>query len=305
MKKSLLITLSFFCFHVSQATVFNITVSNFQFSPSSIPNVLVGDIIKFTWSSGSHTTTCDPNTAFGTSLPNGAATWDKPMTSSQTTFSYTVTTVGTYNYLCIPHSSSMTGTFTASSPLPVIISSFKVSNQNNTALINWKTSSEENSKYFSVRKSYTGKDFIEIGNVDAAGSSNSERSYNFVDNIPLNTSHQFAYYLIQIVDKDGKTNFSSTELYKSKIADSKLILSVTPNPVNKGSHIMVDFNSDSNDKLAVSLINLEGKIISQTLMDAHKGVNMGHFHITEIPSGTYTMKFSMKDKIESKIIVVK
>ena len=87
------------------ATTDIVTVSNFQFSPASL-NVLVGDTIKWNWSSGSHTTT-------STSVPSGVAAWDSPMNSNSTTFSYTVTTVGVYSYKCGFHP-SMTASFTAS-----------------------------------------------------------------------------------------------------------------------------------------------------------------------------------------------
>ncbi|MFI5150994.1 MAG: T9SS type A sorting domain-containing protein [Bacteroidia bacterium] len=88
------------------ATTWTVTVSNFAFSPSSLPSVSVGDTVKWVWSSGSHTTT-------SVSVPTGAATWDSPMNSASTTFLYKVTVPGTYTYKCSMHS-SMTGSFTAS-----------------------------------------------------------------------------------------------------------------------------------------------------------------------------------------------
>ena len=89
------------------ATVFTVTVQNFQFSPATINNVQVGDTIKWTWVNGSHTTS-------STSVPAGATTWDHAMTQSSTTFLYKVTKPGVYNYICIPHASAMTGSFTVS-----------------------------------------------------------------------------------------------------------------------------------------------------------------------------------------------
>jgi plastocyanin len=88
------------------ATTHTVTVSNFAFSPSSLPSVFVGDTIKWVWVSGSHTTT-------SVSVPAGAATWDNPMNSASTSFSYLIKVAGTYNYVCSMHS-SMTGSFTAS-----------------------------------------------------------------------------------------------------------------------------------------------------------------------------------------------
>lgn len=60
-----------------------------SFSPNSL-TLAVGDTIVFTWTSGTHTTT-------STAVPSGAATWDAPLTSSNTTFRYIITKTGTYN----------------------------------------------------------------------------------------------------------------------------------------------------------------------------------------------------------------
>ena len=90
------------------ATKFVVEVSNFQFNPSAIPNVMVGDTIRWEWISGSHTTT-------STVIPNSAAAWDHLITSSSTFFEYKVTVAGNYDYKCTPHASmGMVGSFTAS-----------------------------------------------------------------------------------------------------------------------------------------------------------------------------------------------
>lgn len=81
----------------------------FTFSPVSIPNVAVGDTIRWQYGgSNSHTTT-------SVSIPSGAASWNSPMTASVTSFDYKVTEAGTYNYKCNPHGGGgMTGSFVAS-----------------------------------------------------------------------------------------------------------------------------------------------------------------------------------------------
>jgi hypothetical protein len=83
-----------------------------SFSPSSL-TVNVGDIVRWVWSDGSHTTTSK-------SIPVGAQIWDSPLTSSSTSFEYTVTVAGSYSYVCTPHESmGMVGSFTAVVPTAV------------------------------------------------------------------------------------------------------------------------------------------------------------------------------------------
>jgi plastocyanin len=94
-------------FSASYAGTINIGVQDYSFSPAN-RNAVVGDTIVWTWISGIHTTT-------STTIPAGAASWDSPITSTQTSFSYVVTMSGTYNYECTRHASmGMTGAINVS-----------------------------------------------------------------------------------------------------------------------------------------------------------------------------------------------
>ncbi|MCX6244961.1 MAG: T9SS type A sorting domain-containing protein [Bacteroidetes bacterium] len=104
------------------ATKWVVQVSNFQFSPASLPNVNLGDTIRWEWVSGSHTTT-------STTIPAGASTWDNPINSSVTSFEYVPAVPGLFNYKCTPHASmGMTATFTVSGFIPTL--TVTPSNQN-------------------------------------------------------------------------------------------------------------------------------------------------------------------------------
>jgi plastocyanin len=106
------------------AVTHTIQVGNYYFNPSSL-NVEVGDIVKWVWVQGSHTTT-------SSSIPGGAASWDAPINSGNQTYSYTVTVAGVYNYVCTPHAGmGQTGTFTATAPPPAL--TVTPSNQNVSA----------------------------------------------------------------------------------------------------------------------------------------------------------------------------
>ena len=91
---------------------------------------------------------------------------------------------------------------TAPSALPVEMISFTGESTSNGNVISWKTASESNSSYFTIERSTTGE-FNEnsvIGYKSAAGNSNEEISYAFVDRY---FESQINYYQITQVDKDG------------------------------------------------------------------------------------------------------
>lgn len=94
----------------SYSTTHNVAVANFSFTPANL-SVTVGDTIKWTRVSGSHTTTCDGSE--GSTRPAGAPSWDSPITSGTPTFSYVVTVAGSYHYVCLPHAPDMAGNINA------------------------------------------------------------------------------------------------------------------------------------------------------------------------------------------------
>jgi plastocyanin len=106
MKKNLL--LSFVCaFAISlqmNATVHIVSQVGFLFEPASF-NLVVGDTVRFVRTSGTHNTV-------STSVPEGAATWNSPLSSSVTEFDYEVQVAGEYSYECTFHAGQI-GSFTA------------------------------------------------------------------------------------------------------------------------------------------------------------------------------------------------
>ena len=110
MKRSLLLAAaSLFVIVSALATTYTVGVGGMSFSPSSL-TVHPGDVITWTWTDGTHTTT-------SVSVPGGATSWNANINSSNTTFSYTPTVLGTYQYQCTFHASmGMVGTITVVSP---------------------------------------------------------------------------------------------------------------------------------------------------------------------------------------------
>lgn len=287
------------------ATIFTVNVSSNQFSPQNIPNVVVGDVVKFVYVNGFHTTTCNPGTEGAVnSLPPGASPWDVNMQSAGTTFSYNVTAAGSYVYYCKIHGVSMSGSFTASSPAPVTLSEFNVSTANNKPALLWTTQTEINTSYFSIRKSNDGTNYTEIARVPAAGTSSAQRSYNFTDN-SVTPNEKYVYYLLATVDLDGSKHFSDTRLFKNPLAIKKLITLISPNPISKPGHLLLKFNADKPGIMLVKVINMQGKTVLNLQMDAFTGINNGHVHMGDMPSGTYTIQFNLNSLKETYKVMVK
>lgn len=304
MKRIILVMLAGLITVQVYATVFTVTVTNFQFTPQNIPNVVVGDVIHFVWGTGFHTTTCDPINQGGVnSLPAGADPWDSPMTSANTSFNYTVTTAGTYNYFCKIHGAGMAGTFTSSSVTPVTLSDFKLNIVNSKPVLWWKTLTEINTDYFSIRKSIDGTHYNETGRVQAAGNSVTEKTYSFTDAVSVD--EKYVYYLLYTIDVDGRKQVSETRIFKNPLALPKLIISIGPNPINKPGHLLLKFNADKTSVMLVRVINLQGKTVLKLEMDAVTGINNGHIHLGDLPSGTYIVQCTLNGLKENYNVLLK
>ena len=296
MKKLFTLFAALIILKASFATIHVVTVSNFQFNPASV-NAVVGDTIKWVYQDGFHTTT-------STAIPNGAATWDAAMQQAGATFLYKLTVAGTYNYECSIHPAQMQGILTVTGSLPVQLSSFSVSpTKANSALLSWATATEQNTDHFEIMRSTTGNNFEKISSVPAKGNSSSLTNYAYTDNL-LPANFRFIYYSLSIVDKDGRKTLSDIKMFRNVNGSPKLITSLSPNPVSRPGHLMLQFNSDKEGSMHAALYDATGKLVKQADMSAVAGLNNGHFHIGEVQPGTYTIVFTMDTQKESYKIVV-
>jgi plastocyanin len=296
MKKTLLFAvLPFLLLTKLSATIHDVQVSNFQFTPATV-NAFVGDTVRWTLENGTHTTT-------SRTIPEGAAPWDSPIDPSNTTFDYVITEEGEYNYWCTPHAPDMAGVINASAALPVVLSEFNVSLSNNTGILNWKTLTEINTDYFSVKRSVDGSKFTDIGKVNAAGNSVFSKTYSFQDN-NINKETKYYYYMLEIIDKDGKRQASDIKMLRNNTISNTLITRLSPNPISRPGHLMLQFNADKQGMMLVQLYDSKGNMVKQTRMTAVEGLNNGHFHLGDLPSGMYKIVFSLEGLKETKSIIV-
>jgi plastocyanin len=278
-------------------TTFTVHVANFQFTPATV-NAVIGDKIKWVWDAGTHTTT-------SVTIPSGAASWNKPIDASHTSFTYKLTVAGTYNYQCNFHAAfGMVGTITVTGALPVVLNNFGISaTKTNSALIAWSTATEQNTDHFEIMRSTDDKNFAKITSVAAAGNSSSIHNYSYTDNeVPANA--HFVYYYLSIVDKDGRRSLSNIQMFANIHGKQKLIVSLSPNPISRPGHLMLQFNAEKEGSMHVELFNSSGKLVKEDNMSAVVGLNNGHFHVGDVPAGVYTIIFSMDNLKETYRVVV-
>jgi hypothetical protein len=154
-------------------------------------------------------------------------------------------------------------------PLPVTLTSFDAKESQNTIKLNWATSSEKNSSHFDVLKSYDGKEFLKIGEVRAAGISDTHTDYSFVDDNPFPGVN---YYQLQQFDKNGTATFYGPKQVTSKVQKTDF-------------SIYASASKAAADLFVYSIIRQQGKIRilsigGQILFDENLALEKGYSKIT-------------------------
>ncbi|MFN4913869.1 MAG: T9SS type A sorting domain-containing protein [Sphingomonadales bacterium] len=120
--------------------------------------------------------------------------------------------------------------------LPVTWLDFRCeASENNSTRLQWRTAMEQNTRAFIVERSADGQTYQSIGEVPAAGQSQTLRSYAFTDPQPL---YSGSYYRVRMEDMDGNFSYSDVCNSKAKTAVNPVPLKVFPNPTDGGLYMI-------------------------------------------------------------------
>ncbi|MFT3936314.1 MAG: T9SS type A sorting domain-containing protein [Chitinophagaceae bacterium] len=175
----------------------------------------------------------------------------------------TVTTLGTNTVITGSFTNGFSGFgagITGNSALPVTLLDFSGTLRSAAAVLNWSTSSEINSSYFDIERSYDGVSFVKVGAITAAGISSSIKNYSFTNQ----SLQEHNYYRLKQVDIDGHFVYSKTILvdYQQYNGNFRII----NNPFT--DVLEIDFGKVQSGKTAIRLLDVTGKEIYHAASDA-------------------------------------
>lgn len=310
MKRTFLTCFYFLTMAPLFATIIPISVTNNQFNPASV-NVTVGDTVRYNFiGTFPHNATTVAEGPRAGVVPAGAANINSGPVSNVVprSYDYKVTVPGNYRYYCTQHSpdgvAGMVGFIIASGPVPANLKNLNARFERNVTNVSWETLTEQNVDYFAVKRSFNGIEFNELTRVKATGNSTTLQSYQFTDK-SISNSHTYIYYSLATVDRDGKQSLSPIVMVKNPVAVRKLITSLSPNPISKPGHLMLQFNADGVSKLYAAVYNAAGKKVLEDDMNGVLGLNNGHLHLGDIPAGIYNIVFTLGKLRETHRVVVK
>jgi hypothetical protein len=163
--------------------------------------------------------------------------------------------------------------------LPVNLLSFSAEKQENRNLILWATASEINNNYFTIERSLDAISFEEIGTVNGAGTSNSNRYYQFIDASDINST---VYYRLKQTDYDGQFSFSQT----IALENSQLKQNLNSAVLQEASLDLI-VTSSTNSPAFVKIYSADGRLLVETQLLLNNGKQSYQIDIPSLPSGLY------------------
>ncbi|MEP6724501.1 MAG: metallophosphoesterase family protein, partial [Bacteroidota bacterium] len=178
-------------------------------------------------------TTVNTATNLNASWVGGYNWFTLPATTTATTRALAVTpaATGTFTYYVndslAPKTTCIADTFLlqVTSALAVSVMNYNASLKNKKVSVNWTTTQEINSDYFSIERSANGADYEILMVIQGKGESSTATNYEFVDNHPL---EGISYYRLTATDKDGDKKIAGIKSVNNIV--NSFSMAIQPNP---------------------------------------------------------------------------
>jgi Secretion system C-terminal sorting domain len=266
----------------------NFIISNNTLTKSTVithtsANPYIFSVYKFTSNTNPYSGSVQFNYNDGAELngiPENTLTLNVHNGTSWIAYPATVVRDGTNNFILTTGLSAVNlnelALANSSTPLPLSWLSFTAIKQNKTALLQWVTAQEQNTRNFSMQHSRNGNSWTGIGILPAAGNSSSTRNYSYIHTTPVTGIN---YYRILQTDIDYRNSYSDIKTLRFTTGDEAF--TIIANPVTNALLIV-----QVNTATRLDMYTASGKLLWQ------RQVNAGTINIdvSRYAKGTYLLK---------------
>ncbi|MGI4871025.1 MAG: T9SS type A sorting domain-containing protein [Janthinobacterium lividum] len=213
---------------------------------------------------------------------NLSNTATNPTAANAVTVTLNKTLSSTYTALALASTSQL-------NPLPVQLTAFTAVKRAADGLLSWTTASEVNSAYFEVQASTDGAKWQVLGQVKAAGTSSSPRSYSFLDKAIARYGSAVVYYRLNQVDQDGTSAFSPVRT----LAPDALAWGVSAYPNPFAAELTAQLTTPEAGPVSLTLLDVMGRVVlRQELLAASGSQTISLAEARSLPAGAYLLLVS-------------
>jgi len=189
-------------------------------------------------------------------------------------------------FMCIPF--MMQAKVDYSETLTVNSEEFEIGN-----FLSWVTSSEINSKAFYVEKSTNGVDFENVADIEAAGFSNKDITYRYMD---IQVTDKTVYYRLRQADTDGTESITQMVRVEKKLTNNFMIADFSDIAVQENFYVTI--NAFSPGEMMYTLKSYKGDVIFSTTRNLTEGLNEFEIPLRDEKAGKYSVTFKLGDEEE-------
>jgi hypothetical protein len=183
--------------------------------------------------------------------------------------------------------------------LPVTLINWNATLASNAVTLKWTTTVERNASHFIIERSFDGADYSDVAMLFAAGNSDINVDYSFIDKIP-GGSNGVIYYRLKMVDMDGRSKTSDIRVVRIGKAADGLKIMAYPNPVVNELRITIPQNWQGK-QVSYQLSNGNGQVVkSYTIQNAGQTEVIG---MSQVPAGMYVVRVIKGDETAVQAIV--
>lgn len=183
--------------------------------------------------------------------------------------------------------------------LPVDLTFFNATCEENYVELNWTTASETNASHFEIQKSEDGFNWTTIGQLSAQGATSNETEYNYRD---YNPSSQLAYYRLRQVDFDGVFKlYDAQSVYACQsLSEDQIEVSAL-----NDNQFQLNITASSDVEYAMEVYAITGqKVMPAKNISAFEGKNIFLFDGRQLSQGIYIVHvFNEQQETTQKIFI--
>jgi Secretion system C-terminal sorting domain len=160
--------------------------------------------------------------------------------------------------------------------LPLELTAFTVTAQQNSNLLAWTVEQAAGVDHFNVQHSTDGATFAAVGTVAAETGDAVSANYKFTNENPATGLN---YYRIAIVNQDGSTTYSGIRTIEPASTPT-VTVSIYPNPATDRLHVTTGANAAFN----ILIIDVQGRILRQVAVASG---NTADLTVSDLSRGVY------------------